>query len=125
MENKNFIDPEKLREGLQSELEGYKDFAFSKNLFTMALALILANAAQGVVNKISDCILMPIINYSVSATGGNWRNLVFSPVDGMDIEIGRFFGSFLEFIITTLILYLLYRNIVKKVDPDAKLTPKG
>jgi large-conductance mechanosensitive channel len=118
MDNRNFVDPDKLKTGIQNEFSEYREFAFGKNLFAMALALILANAAQGVVNKISDCVLMPIINYSISATGGNWRNLVFSPVDGMNLEIGKLCGAFLEFVITTLILYVLYRNVVRQTQKN-------
>lgn len=123
MENKSLVNAEKLHEEVKKEFSDYRQFAFGKNMFAMALALVMANAAQALVNKISACILMPIINYSVSATGGNWRNLVFSPVDGLDMEVGQFVGAFLEFLITTVILYILYKNFVKRFDPDAKVTP--
>ena len=117
MEEKNFVNSEKI----QQEFKEYKKFAFGKNLFAMALALIMANSMQKFVTTISEAIIMPIINYTVSATGGDWRLLIFSPTAGMDFEIGKFMGSFLEFTITTVLLYIVYIKIVKKFDPDASI----
>lgn len=117
MEEKNFVS----REKLQEEFAEYRKFAFGKNLFAMALAMILATSMQKFVATISETAIMPLINYSISATGGNWRNLIFVPAEGMEFEIGKFSAGFLEFFLTTVILYIVYRNIVKKFDPQAKI----
>ena len=110
---------------LRKELEEYKNFAFNKNLVTMALTLISAQIVQKFVTSISESLLMPIINYFVSlANTGNWRSLILCPVDGMNLEIGNFCASFLEFAITTLILYAIYSKIIKKLSPDIEINCK-
>jgi large-conductance mechanosensitive channel len=67
---------------------------------------------------------MPVINWMISATGGNWRNLLFVPVPGLEIEIGNFASGFIEFTITTAFLYIIYVTIVKRIDPDSEISVK-
>lgn len=119
MQEKNLV-PE-----IRKEIDEYKKFAFNKNLMALALALILATVVQKFVSSISESILMPIINYFVNAANtGNWRNMILCPVDGMNLEIGKFLGSFLEFTITTIVLYVIYTKIVKRFTPDAEIQCK-
>ena len=116
-EEKNFIKAEKLK----SEFEEYRKFAYKKNFFVMALALVLATQTQKFASAITESLLMPIINYLLSKTNGNWRNLVFTPLEGMDIEVGNFVNSFLEFTIITILLYLVFQKVIRRIDPDAEL----
>lgn len=121
MEEKGFISKEKI----QQEFKQYADFAYSKNLMAMALTIISANAMQKFVNSISENAIMPVINYFVgTATQGNWRTIVFTPVTGMDFEIGKITSGFLEFSITTALLYLFYIKVIKKISPDFKIGEK-
>lgn len=107
---------------LGKEINEYKKFAFNKSLMALALTLILANVVQKFVSSISESLLMPVINYFTNiANNDNWRNIILCPVDGMNLEIGKFCGSFLEFGITTLVLYLIYSKIVKRFNPNAEL----
>jgi large-conductance mechanosensitive channel len=107
---------------IKKELDEYKKFAFNKNLMALALALILATVIQKFVSAISESLLMPIINYFVSAANpGNWRDMVLCPVDGMNLEIGKLCAAGLEFTITTIVLYVIYSKIVKRFNPDAEL----
>lgn len=109
---------------LTKEISEYKKFAFNKSLVSLALALILANVVQKFVTSISESLFMPIINYFILTTNGNWRNLLLVPVDGMNLEVGKLCGSFIEFSITTLVLYLIYSKIVKRINPDAEMEIK-
>lgn len=114
---RNFINQEKLKQ----EFNEYKNFAYKKNFFVMALALVLATQTQKFASSITESFLMPIINFLLSKTSGNWRKLVFTPIEGMDLEVGNLMNSFLEFTIITTILYLVFQKIIKKIDPDAEI----
>jgi len=120
MEEKNFIPKEKL----QKEFDEYRRFAYSKNLIGVAITLILANSMQKFVTTISETVFMPIANYLVSSTHGDWRLLIFTPIKGMDIEIGKFASGFLEFTIITICLYVIYSKIIKKISPEFDLDKK-
>jgi len=119
MQEKNLV-PE-----IKKEINEYKKFAFNKNLMALALALILAAVVQKFVTALSESLLMPIINYFVNATNtGNWRNMIFCPIDGMNLEIGKLCAAGLEFTITTIVLYVIYSKIVKKFHPDVEIQNK-
>lgn len=120
-EDKAFLD----REAIWKQIDDYKRFAFGQNMFAMALTLVLAQIVQKFVATISDSLLMPFINYLVSATGGDWRNLLFVPAKGLEIEIGKLIGGLLEFTVTTVFLYLVYVHVVKRIDPNTKIGVKN
>ena len=117
MDEKNFINKEKLKK----EMDDYKKFLFSSNLFSMAITLISAQTVQKFVSIISETIFMPFINYIINSTGGNWRNLIFIPVTGMEIELGKLLGGILEFTITITFIYIVFSKIIKKFDPNSEI----
>ena len=120
-EKREFLD----KEAVWRQINDYRRFAFGQNMFAMALTLILAQIVQKFVATISDSLLMPFINYLVSATGGNWRELLFVPSAGLEIEIGKLMGGFLEFTVTTVFVYMIYVNVVKRIDPSSKIEIKS
>lgn len=113
-----FVDEKNLvsREQLRNELESFRKFAFSENLAALAISLTMASATQKVVSSISDCLMMPLINYAVASAEGNWRNLVFVPAEGLSIELGRLTGVFMEFVFTSLLAYILYEKLIKRLQ---------
>lgn len=116
-EERQFIKSEKIKK----EFDEYRKFAYKKNFFVMGLAIVLATQTQKFASSITEYLIMPIVNWVIQATNGNWRELVFTPVNGLDIEIGKLTQSFIEFTIITFLLYLIFQKIIKKIDPDAEL----
>jgi large-conductance mechanosensitive channel len=113
MDEKKFID-------LKKEIEEYKNFAFNKNFFEIALAVIFTTTTQKFTNSISETIIMPFINFLIQETEGDWRKLIFNPTKGLEIEIGKFLASLIEFSITSLVLFVVYRIMVKKNNKETK-----
>jgi len=111
---KNFIDPNK-------EFQDYKNFAFNRNMMGVAIGLILATAFQKAVSGISDCLIMPIVNYFIVGAGGDWRTWVAQPVSGMNLEVGRLIGTMIDFVILTLVLYFIWAKIMKKIWPELEM----
>lgn len=111
---KKFVD-------LEEELRQYKQFALGRNMASVAIALILANACQKVVTAISENILMPIINFFTSSAGERWRDMEVAITPGLYIEIGKFLSASLEFAITTIVLYVIFFKVIKVIDPDAEV----
>lgn len=120
------MEEKKLVSEIKKELEEYKKFAFNRDLMALALTLILTTIVQKFVTVISESFLMPIINYFINATNtGNWRNMIFCPVNGMNLEIGKLCAAGLDFCITTIILYIIYSKVIKKFNPDAEVKSKS
>lgn len=109
---------------IDKEIESYKKFAFNKNMIKVAIGLILVTAFQKTVTAVSDYAIMPVINYFVNATNGNWRDWKFHPIIGMNLELGQLIGALLDFTILTLLLYFIYTKIVRRIWPDEESTEK-
>lgn len=118
MDDKKFID-------IKQELEDYKQFAFNKNFLELALIFVLTTTTQKFINSISETIIMPVLNFIIQKAEGDWRNLIFTPIRGLDIEIGKFLAGFVEFTITSLILFIIFKIILKKIEVDSKLHLKS
>jgi len=120
------MEEKKLVSEIKKELEEYKKFAFNRDLMALALTLILTTIVQKFVTVISESFLMPIINYFINATNtGNWRNMIFCPINGMNLEIGKLCAAGLDFSITTIILYIIYSKVIKKFNPEAEVKSKS
>ena len=110
---------------IEKTIQDYEQFAFNKNMMAVAIGLIMATAFQKTVSGISDYLIMPIVNYFLNGSNGNWRQLVVHPVDGMNIELGHMIGVFLDFVILTLVLFAIWKIVVKRIWPDAQVTVPG
>ena len=107
-----------LEKVVSHEIQDYKNFAFNKNMMSVAIGLIMATAFQKTVTGVSDYLIMPIVNYLAGKTGDDWRKWVIHPVNGMNIELGHLLGTILDFVILTIVLYFIYQFILKRICPD-------
>ena len=116
---------EEIKDGIEyvvgeKEYSEWKKFAFKGQMTQMAIAFMLGAAFGKVVKAISESLIMPIINWGLSFTGENWRTFTLSPLEGLNIEIGVFLGAFVDFMLISIILYILYRKILKPVFQEDK-----
>lgn len=116
-------NPSPLVQEAEQEFQDYRKFAFNKDMMQIAVGLILATAFNKTVSAISDYLLMPIVNYFVNRNG-DWRSMVVHPVEGMNVEIGHLIGAFLDFIILSVVLYIVYVKVYKGLFPDTPPTEK-
>lgn len=122
--SRKFLDGKTIRRArleLQHEIEGlvgkeeyenFKKFAFQGDMGKMAVAFMLGTAFTSVVKGISDLLVMPVLTYVLSKTGTDWRILVIHPVEGMTIEIGKFFGVTVDFFLIAIVLYIFYQKLL-------------
>jgi len=113
---------EKAKEEAQEELSKFKRFAFQGSMIQMAVAFILGAAFKNVVTSISENLIMPVINYVINwllcTTGSEWRKVSWTPVEDMTFEVGKFIGSFIDFLIIAIILYIVWKKILRGKDKD-------
>lgn len=96
-------------------LEGYKQFAFKDNLIQMSMAFMLGAAFKSVATGISNFLIMPIINYISTYTGEDWRDKQWIPVDGLIFEVGQFTAVFIDFILISIVLYIMWAKFLSPV----------
>ncbi len=101
---------------IKDDIKDYEKFAFRDNIFNLVIIFIITESFEKLIKSISENLAMPILNFITNQTDGNWRNFISTPIDGMKLEIGHFMGVFLNFILTSLILYLVWKKFGKKQD---------
>jgi len=99
MDERDFINSKNIKE--------YRDFAFREDMMKLTVGVILATSFNKVINGVSDYLLMPIFKFLVSKTGDGWRNWTLVPVNGLEFEVGRMIGVFVDFLLISFILYLI------------------
>jgi large conductance mechanosensitive channel len=109
---------EKAKEEAKEEFENFSKFAFKGSMIQMSVAFILGAAFKNVVTSISENLIMPIINFLLNKTGTDWRSLSWTPIDGMIFEFGKFMGSFIDFLIIAIILYIIWKKIFKGKEEE-------
>ncbi|RDJ35614.1 MAG: MscL family protein [Crenarchaeota archaeon] len=100
---------------VKEEFNKFEKFAFKNRMIEMAVAFIIGVAFQKTVTSLSDNLIMPFLNFFVAKTGNNWRTIQWEPLEGMNFELGKFMGNFLDFLLISLILYIVYVKIIKAV----------
>jgi large conductance mechanosensitive channel len=112
-----------IEEETQEEINNFKKFAFKGRMIELAVAFMVGGAFQKAVEALSSNLLMPFINFFIAKTGTDWRNLTWTPIDGMTLAAGKCMGSFVDFFLISLILYVIYVKIIQGVfegiDDDA------
>lgn len=99
------------KEDIKSELREFKKFAIKKNILELAVGVVLAAAFTKLVNAISECLIMPVVNLVISQTGDKWREWTISLLE-VKFEIGRMLGTTLDFLITAIVLYIIYKKLI-------------
>jgi len=124
MKNKRF---RRTKEELKSEIENivgkknyddYKKFAFKKSMLEVAVAFVLGISFQKVISSLSQNIIMPTMNHLASVVSGdktNWRDRVFSPIEGLELEVGKVAGTFVDFMLISLILFIIYKKLIQPI----------
>ncbi len=110
-----------IHKAIKEEVNSFKKFAFRSNMIQMAVAFMLGAVFNKFITSLSENIVMPCINFLIGKTGVPWREWRLVPVEGLTIDFGKFVGSSLDFIVISLILYVVYIKIMKGTDlPDKK-----
>lgn len=116
---KEFLDARELKE--------YREFALNDDMMKLAVGVVLGSSFNKVINSISDCLFAPIFIFLASKTGDEWRSWRLIPVKGLEFEIGKMSGSIVDFLLVSLLLYLIYKKaftrIVKNKN-EANITKK-
>jgi len=96
----------------EKEFQSYKNFAFREDMFKLAVGIILGNSLNKVVYGFSDYLLMPIFKFALSKTGEDWKKWRFSPIEGLNFEIGNLLSTVVDFILISIVLYIFYIKLV-------------
>lgn len=90
--------------------EEFKAFIGKSNFIDLALAVIVGSAAGKLVSAIVEDVFMPVIAYFIP--DGAWREAEFI-VGNIHIKTGHLAGVALDFLIISLIVFLIIKQMRK------------
>lgn len=104
----------------------YRRFAFRDDVMKLTVGVVLGASFNKLVNSVSSDLVMPVLSLLTAQTGDGWREWTLSLPSGLDLRIGQVAGSLLDFVVVSVVLYLIYVKIVGglKKDPTAPAKPQ-
>ena len=104
----------------------FRGFLTKTNALALAVGVIIGAAVGSVVSAMAADILMPIVGLFLP--GGDWRQakiVLSSSTDAVGkvtenaIMYGHFIGTVLDFLIISLVIFLIVRSLIKPVPAPA------
>lgn len=90
----------------------YKKFAFRDDMMKLAVGVVLGSSFNKVINGISNDLVMPLLSFITAKTGDGWRGWTVHVADGLDLRLGVVAGELLDFLVVSLVLYLVYMRLM-------------
>jgi large conductance mechanosensitive channel len=111
MEKKEFIT----KDDIKKEIKKFKQFAFKEDMVKISIAVIVGGAINKVANSASNNILNPIVNFLMYKPGNFWNGYVIHLNKDIKLEVGNFLSSVCEFLIVSLLVYIVYIKLMKNL----------
>ena len=111
-----FVNRKEVEEKIKSELADYRRFAFKENMVQAAVAFVIATAFNKVVTTFTESFIMPFIKLMVGGPNESWRQMKWEPYPGLIFEVGRVTGTFIDFLIISILMYIIYMKVIKRYE---------
>ncbi len=99
-------------------LQEFKEFAIKGNMFDMAVGVIIGGAFKGLVDSLTNNIIMPVISvFTGNVNFSQWKiALGTKVVDGEEVANELLYGDFISAIINFLIMAFVVFLMVKAIN---------
>ncbi len=99
-------------------IQEFKEFAIKGNMFDMAVGVIIGGAFKGLVDSLTNNIIMPVISvFTGNVNFSQWKlALGTKVVDGEEVANELLFGDFVSAIINFLIMAFVVFLMVKAIN---------
>ena len=99
----------------------FRAFLFKHGVVGLAVAVVIGGAVSKLVSAVVADLIMPIIG--AVTPSGDWRSAIIQ-VGNMKFGVGDFAGSFLDFLIISIVIFLIVKRLVKE-EPANEEPAKG
>lgn len=121
MKHEELIDPNHVTQQIDEKFQEWKNFAFQNRAMETVIAFTLGMAFSKLATAISEGLIMPLVQWIGSFVGVSWREIVWSPVPNLNFEIGKFCAASSDFILTSIVLFIVWKCFGKKEIPPYKV----
>lgn len=99
----------------------FRQFLLKQNALALAVAVVVGNAINRVVQGIVEDVLMPVIGLILPE--GNWREARLTLAGENSIRYGDLLGRVVDFVIIAGVVFALTRLLLERVAPPATSPP--
>ena len=101
---------------MKNFIEEFKAFALRGNVMDMAIGVIIGGAFQAIIKSFIDNIINPLVGVVFQV---DFSNVVIS-LGAVNLMIGAFISSVINFILLALVLFIMVKGINKLKKPEVK-----
>ena len=101
---------------MKNFIEEFKAFALRGNVMDMAIGVIIGGAFQAIIKSFIDNIINPLVGVVFQV---DFSSVVIS-LGSVNLMIGAFISSVINFILLALVLFIMVKGINKLKKPEVK-----
>ena len=101
---------------MKNFIEEFKAFALRGNVMDMAIGVIIGGAFQAIIKSFIDNIVNPLVGVVFQV---DFSSVVIS-LGAVNLMIGAFISSVINFILLALVLFVMVKGINKLKKPEVK-----
>ena len=101
---------------MKNFIEEFKAFALRGNVMDMAIGVIIGGAFQAIIKSFIENIINPLVGVIFQV---DFSNVVIS-LGSVNLMIGAFISSVINFILLALVLFIMVKGINKLKKPEVK-----
>lgn len=101
---------------MKNFIEEFKAFALRGNVMDMAIGVIIGGAFQAIIKSFIDNIVNPLVGVVFQV---DFSSVVIK-LGAVDLMIGAFISSVINFILLALVLFVMVKGINKLKKPEVK-----
>lgn len=101
---------------MKNFIEEFKAFALRGNVMDMAIGVIIGGAFQAIIKSFIDNIVNPLVGVVFQV---DFSSVVIS-LGTVNLMIGAFISSVINFILLALVLFIMVKGINKLKKPEVK-----
>ena len=101
---------------MKNFIEEFKAFALRGNVMDMAIGVIIGGAFQAIIKSFIDNIVNPLVGVVFQV---DFSSVVIK-LGAVDLMIGAFISSIINFILLALVLFIMVKGINKLKKPEVK-----
>jgi len=102
----------------------FREFVFRGNVVDLAIAVVVGGAFGKIVTALVEDLVMPLVG--IVLPSGQWRDWVWSPVHNLNLKVGHFASSVIDFVIISFAIFIVLVKFVgglkDKLDPKVAIT---
>lgn len=96
----------------------YRRFAFRDDVMKLTVGMVLGASFNKLIGSVSGDLVMPLLSLLTSHAGVEWREWRVRIAEGLYLRLGSVAGSALDFLVISIVLYLVYVKVVGSLRRD-------